>query len=703
MAYTPTPSLPPEDTSPHSDPPHVRPRKRHESPTQRFFRRMRRNRFWLLLYLWVAGALPELVLHCATCKSLSSLFSPGLILGPLFSLVLAMGLFVVCTALPRPGLNRGISLIYSILAFVFPASQMVYYRIFGTFYTLYSMVNGGAALQFFSTIASALFRCLPMILGMALPLAAFLLLGKRAFSFLPLKRWPDHIPMIVSCCALHLLLVVSLPLFGGTGDTSAYGLYHRTTDSYASVNQLGLFTTFRLDLSRTVSGKRTSGSIVLTQPDLDEEAHPDATGESSPTETQQTWTVPVFGVNQLDLDFDSLASQETNSDIREVHQYFSNRTASMKNAKTGLFRDCNLILITAEAFSDLAVDPQRTPTLYKLIQEGFYFTNYYVPDWGVSTTDGEYAHLTGTIPKDGEWSFEASVGNAMPLTMAQQLIRRGYSAYAYHGHTYDYYERDSYLENLGYEYKAYGKGLDVTPQWPESDVEVIDLSTEDFVHDTPFTAYYMTISGHREFTFSGNAMSAKNRDAVADLPYSEPVRAYLACQLELEQAMTLLLQRLEAAGVLENTVIVLTPDHYPNGLTPEELGELLGHTPEGNFEIYKNGCIIWKYGMEPETVDAPASHLDLLPTLSNLFGLDFDSRLYMGRDVFSSARPFVCFRNRSWITDKAMYNAETGEVTNLTDTPVNDVYVDTMCTEVNNRFTVSARILEHDYWRLLFG
>ena len=106
--------------------------------------------------------------------------------------------------------------------------------------------------------------------------------------------------------------------------------------------------------------------------------------------------------------------------------------------------------------------------------------------------------------------------------------------------------------------------------------------------------------------------------------------------------------------------------------------------------------------MEPETIDAPCSHLDLLPTLSNLFGLEFDSRLYMGRDVFSEAEPLVMFRNRSWITDLASYNYASGKLTQLTDTPVDENYVDRINAELNNRFVVSTRILEQDYWRILF-
>lgn len=659
----------------------------------------------LFLLLWTALAFPELVLHLSTAKSMELLLSPGLLLGPVFAVLPAALMFLLCTSLPRRWQNYCAALIYSILCLVLCASQLVYYRIFGTFYTFFSMTNGAGAFQFAATIRTAVTENLLTILIMALPLLYLLVMGLRKLGFRRRRTWTGKILLVVLGILIQVGAVFALPWLGGTADTSAYGLYHNASDAYLGVNKLGLLTAFRLDMTRTITGDGADGSIILPTPTQTtapvETTAPQET--TSPAETTVPTEPPIdTSPNVLDIDFTALIESTGKKAVKEVHQYFASRTPSNKNEKTGMFEGSNLILITAEAFSHLAVSEELTPTLYKLMHEGFYFTDYYVPDWGVSTTDGEYAHLTGTIPKDGVWSFKRSAGNYMPLTMNQQLLKLGYNSYAYHGHTYTYYGRDKYLTNLGYNYKGLKGGLDVKATWPESDVEVVDLSTGDFVNSTPFSVYYMTISGHREFNFMGNYIAAKNKELVADLPYSDPVRAYLATQLELEKSMELLLQRLQEAGVLENTVIVLTADHYPNGLTPEEMGELLGHTPEGNFEIFRSGCIIWKPGMTPEIITEPTSHLDLLPTLSNLFGLEFDSRLYMGRDVFSDAPALVMFRNRSWITDEARYNSQTGKAESLNGAEVSTTYVDAIKTEVGNRFAVSTRILENDYWRILF-
>lgn len=676
------------------------------APRQRKKRKKYLNRWYLLLAVWLAGFFPELVLHIATAIGPKTLFNPGLVMPLLFSGVPVLLLFALTLVIPNRRANHILLTVYSALVLVFCASQLVYSRIFNnSFYSAYSLLNGGQVFegQFNATIFSEIGKALPLILLMAVPVLLLAFLAPRFFSFKPLKKRRFALLPAVLAVALQLLAVAILPVFG-TGDHSAYDLYHNSTDPYASVNTLGAVTSLRVDLTRLLTHYTPKGSIHLDDPTPSGTPAPTGAVSADPVQTTGGASQET-GLNVLDFDFNSMASRIMDEDLRDMYLFFAQRIPSSKNDHTGMFKGCNLILICAEAFDELAVSPTRTPTLYKLMHEGIYFSNYYVSDWGTSTTDGEYAFLTGTVPEAGAWSFERSAkyGNAMPLTMSRQLLALGYNAYAFHGHDYDYYSRNEYLENLGFVYKAHGQGLEVDYTWPESDIEVIDKTTGDYVNNEPFVTYYMTISGHREFNFSDNYICYKNKDLVADEPYSSHVQAYLACQLELEKSMELLLQRLEEAGVLENTVIVLTADHYPNGLTDEEMSELAGHEISDNFGRFRNGAFIYKAGMTPEVVDAPSSHLDLLPTLSNLFGLDFDSRLYMGRDVFSDAEPFVMFRDRSWITDLACYNSNTGEVTNYTDTPVSEEYIRQKHNDLSNRFTVSTWILENDFWRQLFG
>jgi phosphoglycerol transferase MdoB-like AlkP superfamily enzyme len=335
--------------------------------------------------------------------------------------------------------------------------------------------------------------------------------------------------------------------------------------------------------------------------------------------------------------------------------------------------------------------------------ECFVFENFYNPIWGVSTSDGEYTTTTGLIPKSGVWSMSSSSRNDMAFCMGNQLSNIGYETKAYHNHSYTYYDRDKSHPNLGYDYVGKGNGLQITTQWPESDVEMMEQTTADYVTgEVPFHVYYMTVSGHLEYNFGGNAMSIKHKDKVADLPYSDACKAYIACQIELEDAVNMLINDLAAAGKLDDTLIVISGDHYPYGLTHEQINELNGSEVEKNFELYRSTLIVWNSAMatngETVTVEKPCYSVDILPTLSNLMGVAFDSRLLMGRDILSTASPLVVFSNHSWLTDKGRYNAVSGEFIPNEGVTVDDAYVQNMMEKVNSMFTFSAKILETDYY-----
>ena len=652
-----------------------------------------RPSWWLLGILWLTGAIGELILHFYSSKAAETLWNCGVYFPVLIALVPALALFGLAWLIGKRGVSYGIFLVCSIFFGLLCCAQLIYYQIFSTFFSAVAMLTQGEAFQFADVIFDAILKTLPFLLIVLAPAVCLAIFGRRLFVPRKEKQVWGVLPIALAVL-VQVTAVLALPLFDGTGNMSAYDLYHNVPDRYLSVNKLGIATSFRIDLTYVITGQRPSGEIVILPPEPTEPAAPPSDEPTEPTE-------PVI-YNQLDIDFDTLIANSTNSDIKLLHQYFKNQTATAQNEYTGMFEGCNLVFIIAESFSTQIITPERTPTLYKMMSEGMYFPNYYVPYWDHSTCDGEYALLTGTLPKKGTIAFQESIDNYMPLTISKQLIGEGYGAYAYHGHTYSYYKRNKYLANLGYDYKGRGGGLNVKNQWPASDVEVVDKSTGFYAGKEPFLTYYMTISGHLQYNFTGNNMCYKNRKLVTNEPYSTSVRAYIACQLEFENSMKLLVERLDKAGTLQNTVFVISTDHYPYGLTTGEYSELFGHTLEENFELYKNGLIIYKPGMTPQVVEELCYSVDVLPTLSNMFGLEFDSRLYMGRDIFSEKAPLIVFNNSSWITDRGSYNAVTGKAVANDGSALPQDYVDRINNEVSNRFAVSTRILDRDYWRALF-
>lgn len=561
-------------------------------------------------------------------------------------------------------------------------SQSIYFSIFHTPYYLKSLLGLGKALEFSDVALRAAAKNAGMLTAFAVQLLLMFTVYRKWF-WQRVQRPPCAFSLLTAIWMCTLALCLSLS--DGREPVSPRMQLLQSFVPSASLRTFGLLPTMALDV------KFNFLHLMQEIPKPVEDLPDDPVSVSSP-ET-------VWGENVLSIDFNT---EETDAVFREMNAWFGSRTPTQKNEYTGLFQGKNLILLTCEGFSDALIDPIQTPTLHKLYSEGFRFHNFYTPVWGVSTSDGEFVATTGLLPKTGVWSYTEIADNSMPFALGVQFAKQGKPAFAFHGHDYTYYNRDRSYPAMGYVYYGQGNGLDLTKQWPESDVEMVEQSLPFYIEEETFHVYYMTISGHLGYTFSGNRMASKHREQVEDLPYGEEVRAYIACQMELEDALALLVSRLDQAGQLENTVIALSADHYPYGLTNEQYAQLRGREALAPpFELYENGFLLWTPGMEPVDVEVPCSSLDILPTLSNLFGLPYDSRLMMGTDVFSGTSPMVLFADHSFITERFCYDAGSGQIQPLNDAVVSQKEVEQCIREMEQRFTYSARIIETDYYGYL--
>ena len=561
-----------------------------------------------------------------------------------------------------------------------------------------TQMTGNVVGNFFSTMLEIIFGRIVFILLSFLPLVLLIIFRRR---LLPGKT------LSVRCRVIALAVFAVCQAVGSalcyTGEDRADYTYNYVTD-YA-VPRFGLAATIRLEAQYAIFGLPDAPVIQVDEP----EPMPDAP--------------VVYDYNKMELDFTATSDLVGGSTLENMHNYFSSKTASQQNEYTGMFKGKNLIQITAEAFSPYVISKELTPTLYKLTHEGFVFTNYYQPGWGQSTTGGEFAHMTGIIPTwvNGNLSFYASHQDYMPFALGNQFRALGYTTVAYHNNSYTYYNRHLTHPNLGYDYYGQGNGLTLTvPGWPYSDLEMMELTAPAYIEDyvntgKPFHAYYMSVSGHANWGW-GNAMSAKNREAaVAAYPNaSQPVQGYIAANLELEYALTYLLEQLEAAGIADDTVICMTADHYPYALVTDEVDyyqELSGkQDSELDISRYKNTWLLWSGSMESSvTVNTPCSAIDILPTVSNLFGLEFDSRLMSGHDVFaknynasqaSTCMPLVILptnRGYSWITAAGTYDAKTRTFTPNPGITVADDYVKTVSSLIDAKYSYARQLIQYDY------
>ncbi len=643
--------------------------------------------FFSLIFIYM-----EIVLRVLTCVNF---FDIGLVYALLFAIAGGLVLDAVYHVSQKKWVTTLLGVAVFLLFFLY-ATQTVYFRFFNKYLVVYTLVSGGAnqvlAGGMARDVVSAILKSLPYIIMLFVAPAAYYILFKSTTV-----KTSDYIKLKLgfSLAELGVCLLLNVLLIGSISLTPSLALIQNGIfDPSYAVPSFGLLHTEGLDLKYNLFG-------VDQRLELQDE-----NGVWASTESE-------YEPNIVDIDFDKLNEAEEDEVLRSLNEYFQSKSPTYKNEYTGMYKGYNLVMVVAEGFSPYAIHPELTPTLWKMREEGFDFENFYTPIWGVSTSDGEYTAATGMIPKSGVWSFLESADNYMPYCLGNAFANAGYNSnYAYHNNSYSYYRRDLSHVNMGFDYIGMGSGIEeyVTNVWPQSDLEMIQGSMKDYINsDEPFCAYYMSVSGHLEYAQGVNAMVDKNWDLVKDLDCSDTLKAYYSCNIELDRAIEALLAELNANGIADKTVIAITPDHYPYGLEADGAdkysmwNEMLGHDVETTFELYESCFLLYCQGTEDApTVNKPCFAADVIPTLLNLFGFEYDSRLLVGQDILSDSQGLVVMSNRSFITEYGRYDAvkdefyaENGAFASEED---EEEFFKNMQAKINNTFMVAAKVLENDYF-----
>ena len=590
-------------------------------------------------------------------------------------------LFATVTSLFNEKVNKILTLVLTCGITIITLAQLVYYNFYDSIFSFFSLTVGtGQVFHFWKAILEVIARIWYIFLIILLPLIIFIIFKNKIFSFKRIRK-----PLVIINAVFVILVSVGIYLciqFSGNKIYSLKRLLFSTHAPMLTINQTGLFSMEAVDIYRYTFG-------------FEEKMYEGKENEKVKLDKKKEYNI-------YNIDFDKLISETSNTTLIDMHKYFSSVEPTEKNKYTGLFKNKNLILVTAEGFDSIAINKDVTPTLYKMANSSYVFTNYYQPLFPVSTSDGEYMNVVGLIPKEGVWSFYRTSKISMPLGFGKMFKKAGYTSYGFHNHNYKYYDRQLSYPNIGLDYIGCGNGLEKKmncKHWPNSDAEMIDATVGYYLNkDQPFATYYMTVSGHLNYNFSGNNMAYRNKAAVSNLNYSTAVKAYLATQIELDKAMSKLIDYLDKAGKLDDTLIVIGPDHYPYGLKKTEINEISEIDRTDKFENFHTSLIMYNPSIEKTIINKVVSSIDILPTLYNLYGINYDSRLLMGTDIFSESDGLVILSDRSWITNKGTYNSVTGKFNKSTKDDVSQDYINEINDKVNKKFSMSSLILDTNYY-----
>ena len=591
----------------------------------------------------------ETIFHIACFKNISI---SGLLF-TFFITIIFSGIFTIISSLTKnEKINTNIMRIIFIITVIIYSAELVYFTIYESFFSFNGIQFAGALKDGYDKVLLTIFQNIFYILLMLIPTIIILIKMPKVSKISKLDL--SVITTIMILCFGYSF--VSINFINKEGQNSLYNLVYKKNLPIMNVKKMGLFASASLSLERKIFGFKPKLSVeedILTN---------SLTALSNKSASN-------YNIDQS-IDFDELSKNETNEAIKYMHNYFSSQQPTEQNEYTGIFKGKNVIFIMAESLDEIAINKDITPTLYKLKNEGIIFNNYFSPKYPASTADGEYMLEWATLPIIGEnYSLIDMVYNTNPYLLPKQLKKLGYKTYVYHDYTGYYNRRSSYFETLNFDgHKYCGDGLDMKCEYFHgSDMEMMDQSIDDFINQDKFYAYYITLSGHGSYD-SSNFISTKHLDKVNNLPYSSSIKYYLAANIDFDLAMNKLITKLDEAKKLDDTVIVISSDHTPYYISDSEMSTLSTVDRNNKFDRNRGSLIIYNSTLkEHKQINKYAMNIDVLPTISNMLGLNYDSRLMIGKDIMATNNEGIAILpDRSWATEMGSFNTDNGEFTILT-------------------------------------
>ena len=407
-----------------------------------------------------------------------------------------------------------------------------------------------------------------------------------------------------------------------------------------------------------------------------------------------------------DTEWISLNENETNKDYKLLNNYYLSKSITPKNEYTGLFEDKNLIVIMLESGSNVLLNyPEYFPNFAKVYNEGWAWNNAFSPRNTCATGNNEMSTLISLYSINNSCTANTYKDNTYYNAMFNLFNYKGYSTSSYHDYTEYYYYRSIFHPNMGSGkyYDVYDLGIKLGTEikpWPQ-DTELIEKAVPNFINEDKFMVWMTTVSAHMSYNIS-SVTGDLYLDLFEDEDWSTPIKRYMSKLKIVDNALGELLDELEEAGKLEDTVITLFADHYPYAFSSKEFQEIAKYDVSSNGDVDRTPFIIYNPSLEPTKYDEYTSFINILPTLANLFNLDYDPRLYAGHDLLSDDYPnIVIFADGSWRSDIAYYDAATSKLTYLGDKTYTDEEIIEINTDVKNEMNMSNLAIKKNYLEYL--
>ena len=403
---------------------------------------------------------------------------------------------------------------------------------------------------------------------------------------------------------------------------------------------------------------------------------------------------------------------ETESNFLEEVFSTENDSAS-KNKYTGIFKNKNVIFLQMEGIDDWLLTKEIMPNTYGLLKNSINFTNHYsFYNGGGSTFNSEFAVNIGYMtPFTYPVNAYTLNKNDFPYSMANLLKVKDYSIKAFHMNSSEYYSRGINYSNFGYDRYFGLEDLNYyTDNSYQLDRELILNPTfydEMFKNEGKFVNYIITYSNHLPFNTTRGVcrqllnldyekkfsnMTKSEQDAFIESLNLTEEDCIIRQAKETDYMVKLLIEALKENDLYDNTIIVAYADHYLYTASEEVLSK---HKDISNNLVNHTPFFIWSSDTKSTEVKKVTSQLNILPTLLNMLGINYNEKWYVSQDVFNkNYQPITIFSDLSWY-DGNVYVVD-GEVKN--DKKISEVNLEKKNSLVEYLIKKNDLVLKYNYF-----
>ena len=652
--------------------------------------------------LFICFLFLEILFHLIDGISLFHIASLRIFLGILF---LALFLEYILSFLPRL-ITKIINILLVLIVSIYGIAELGFHNFLGVYASISTNTQLGAVSNYIKDfLASFRWTFYLMLIPFFLLLFYYLFWDKKICLELPRRKFTRFLLFIKTIPILILILLGFLYCFtlkvsfmqDEYQTVNAYQLFKKPTNASLVVRNFGFIGYGLLDIKEYLFPGTSLSNI---------EIDPEEILDSSEENEKEI----VYHTNIDNVEWLNLINNETDEELNTLNKYFIGNTIATENEYTGLFQGKNLIVIMVESGNDIMLNSEYYPNIQRLLKNGIHFTNNYSPRNICSTGNNEMSTMISLYSVNNNCTANVYKNNTYFESIFNLFNKQGYITNSFHDYYDWYYDRSVIHKNMGssefydatrlklrfsYNYPAYNTWAS-DEELMKKYLEVIDQNE----NDEPFMSFITTVTSHLPYN-SSSEYGDKYMDLFPE-DYAVELKRYMSKIKVVDNAIGILLDGLEERDILDDTVIVLFADHYPYSIDSDKLNVALDYDLNVDNNADRTPLIIYNSELEKQEVDSYTSYIDILPTVANLFNLDYDSRLYMGTDALDiKHEDMVIFIDGSWKNQDAYYNASTSKIHYYTQKTYSQEEILAINTKVRLKLEMSSLTIKKNYFSYL--